>query len=208
MPTQAIPALEIDVDFGGSVGEVTGRFEFPGGDEGSWSVEPAIRTGYLLNNSFDDIAALFTELTGDGDADRKGLHFDVGGGEHAVQLQFQVPVDGTNPDTGQIAQWGSSSDPTVGPNRHTATGADRTQQMQTFMEYLRVGGSSSLTPARFTWGEYCPGGYLDDYLAVAIEEPSVMENNVDPYWADGSMVVVETRDLSLGGDEDSIEEAG
>jgi len=193
MATQDYIALEITADFD-SVGEKTGRFEFVKGDDSKISMEQSIRTGFLLNNSFDSIIAIFSELTNGDDTDRKGLHLDVGGGEHALTLEFQTPRE-TRKSNGDIAQWGSSSNPGVGPNRHTATGAGKIQQMQTFIEYLRVGSPDSATPAEFTFGEYCPSGYLDDHLLVALEEPSINVNNADPYWADGSVVLVETRDL-------------
>jgi hypothetical protein len=198
MAEQDYVALEITADFD-DVGEKTGRFEFVKGDDSKISMEQSIRTGFLLNNSFDNIAALLSELTNDEDTDRKGLHLDIGGGEHALTLEFQAPRETTKPN-GDIAQWGSSSDQAVGPNRHTATGAGKIQQMQTFMEFLRVGSPDSGAPAGLTFGEYCPSGYLDDQLLVALEEPSINVNNADPYWADGSVVLVETQDFSDGGD--------
>jgi len=198
MTAQNYIALEITADFD-DVGEKTSRFEFVKGDDSKISMEQSIRTGFLLNNSFDNIAALVSELTNDEDTDRKGLHLDVGGGEHALTLEFQVPRATTKPN-GDIAQWGSSSDPAIGPNRHTATDAGKIQQMQTFMEFLRVGSPDSGAPARLTFGEYSPSGYLDDYLSVALEEPSIVVDNADPHWADGSVTLVETQDLSDGGD--------
>ena len=193
MAAQDYVALEITADFD-TVGEKTGRFEVLKGSDSKMSMEQSIRTGFLLNNSFDNIAAVFSDQTSGDDTDRKGLHLDVGGGEHALPLEFQTPRE-TRKSNGDIAQWGSSSNPGVGPNRHTATGAGKIQQMQTFIEYLRVGAPDSATPAEFTFGEYCPSGYLDDHLLVALEEPSINVNNADPYWADGSVVLVETRDL-------------
>jgi hypothetical protein len=210
MPTQNYIALEITAEFP-TAGEKTGVFEFIDGEDSAFSAEQAIRTGYLLNNSFDDLAALFTGLTGiqnENGTDRKGLHLDVGGGEHATTVQWQTPGSRSTPD-GTVAQWGSSPDSAVGPNRHTATGvADKVIQQQVFMEYLRVGSPDSFQPAKLTFGEYCPNGFLDDYLAVAIEEPSVQTANDNPALADGSMTLVETRNLSLGGDEQQLEDSG
>jgi hypothetical protein len=202
-------SLEIDADFGGSIGQKTGVFQMVAGSEGAYSVEQAIRTGYILNNAFDSLSALFTDLTGEaGDPDRKGLHLDVGGGEHAITLQFQTPGQLTTPDR-TVAQWGSSPDPADGPNRHTATGeTDKLTQMQVLMEYIRISTTGSLSPARLTYGQYNPDGFLDDYLSVAIEEPSILVDNRDPAWADGSMTLVETRDLNGGGDEQFLEDSG
>jgi len=195
VPDQVTPALEIDADFGSNIGTKTGRFEFPGGDEGSFSIESEIRTGYLINSRLDDVAALVSDVTNTGDPDRKGLTLDVGGGEHAITLQFQTPGPVNNPDTGSVAQWGSSGDESKGPNRHTATGADAHRQLQVFMEYLRVGTPDSTSPARLYWGEYTSTGFLDDYLSVAVEQPSIAAGNTQHSRFDGSVVLVETRDL-------------
>ena len=198
MPTQPTPALEIDATFD-DIGQKTGRFEFPGGDKGSFSIESEIRNGLLLNSAFDDLAAGLSDKLDIEDTNRKGLDLGVGGGEHAIMLQFQTPGPVDNPDTGSAAQWGSSSNPTDGPNRHTATGADATQQMQVFMEYLRVASPDSLLPARLYWGEYAPAGELDDYLSVAIEQPSISAGNTQHGRFDGSMTLVETIDYSETG---------
>lgn len=209
MSSQRFVAIELDADFGGTVGEVTGRFEFPRGTDGAFSAEQAVRTGYILNSSFDTLAALLTALASDaGETDRKGLHFDVGGGEHAVTFQFQTPGKQTTPDDGTVAQWGSSANPADGPNRHTATGeTDQLIQMQVLLEYFRVGTFDSLNPARVTYGQYNPDGFLDNYLAVAVEEPSVLVDNRDVL-GDGSMTFVETADLNDGGDEQFLEDSG
>ena len=115
-------------------------------------------------------------------------------------IQFQTPGPVTNPDTGNVAQWGSSGDEGDGPNRHTATGADATQQLQVLMEYLRVGAPDSVTPARFYWGEYAPAGFLDNYLRVGIEQPSVVAGNTQHSRFDGSVTLIEILNFSEQGD--------
>ena len=194
MTSQPFCALELDVDYGS--GPVTARFEFMPAIEGRSTISEDIRTGYLVDGAGSTVNAIFTEFFGDGEAARKGVHVDFGGGQHVFDIDFQTPGDATKRDDSPY-QWGTSADPSVGPNEQTATSAGQMQQQAVFMNALRLASPDSITPARFSYGEYSPDGFLDDHLDVAIESPSITYSNDQSHIADGTITLVETVDLNL-----------
>ena len=172
-------------------------------DFGNWTVEGVfeaftnpsdedeVRTGYLLQDGFDQALAILQGLLEDGEPDRKGVHLDLGGGTHAITLQADVTTDPTPDENGDPLQWGSSSDPSQF-DATTATGATAMRKAQIFQHYVRVTGSDSLTPATLEYGEYTEGGVLEP-LDVVFEQPSFERQSADKYRF--SATFVETVDL-------------
>ena len=178
--------VTIPADFGN--GTVNGVFEA--------FVNPTdtdeVRTGYLLDNSFDEALAILQGLLEEGEPDRKGVHLDLGGGQHAIGLRADVTSDATADENGDPLQWGSSSDPGVF-TATTATGGTALQKVQIFQHYTRVAGTDSLTPATLEYGEYSTGGVLEP-LDVVFEQPAFERQSSDKYRF--SAAFVETADLS------------
>jgi len=177
--------LTIPADFGS--GTVEGVFEAFVNPED----EDEVRTGYLLDNSFDEALSILRGLLEEGEPDRKGVHLDLGGGTHAVSLTADVNSGATEDEDGNALQWGSSSDPSEF-SATTATGATALRKAQVFQHYTRVGGSDSLTPATLEYGEYSEDGVLEP-LAVVFEQPSFTRQSSDKY--SFSATFVETVDL-------------
>lgn len=196
--TQQYAALTLrDVDYGGSIGTKDVTFELAGdGPSGAITYTDEIRTGYLVDDVADDLVSIFATLLDDGEELRKSISIDVGGGQRAISLEFVTPGETTKSDGSQY-QWGSSADPADGPNAHTATGVhDGYTQMQVFINALRLATPDSLTPAELTIGEHSSSGVLDSPLKVAVESPTLTLPNTSAGQADGSVTLVEMRDLS------------
>jgi len=204
MTAQHPAALEIDVPY--PDGEQTARFELgPLGDEQPGVIEDKIRTDFLVESSLSQIIAAISEVTGSGES-RKGFNFDLGGGQHAVEIQWNSPGQTAKPN-GDLYQWGTSPDPSVGPNEKTATGGTPAEQQAVFIHALRLAAPDSLTPARLEVGEYRPGGILpDDHLDVYVENPSVTYATDKPATHDGSVTLIET--WALDEAIDSAEQEG
>ncbi|WP_137288827.1 hypothetical protein [Natronorubrum halophilum] len=178
--------ITIEADFGG--GGTTGVFEaFVNPDD-----TDEVRTGYLLEDSFNQTLSILRGLLEEGEADRKGVHLDLGGGQHAVSLTAEVNSGPTPDSDGGVLQWGSSADPEQF-DATTATGATALQKTQIFQHYARVGGSDSLTPATLEYGEYTTDGVLEP-LDVVFETPKFERQSSDKYRFSGTFV--ETVDLS------------
>lgn len=177
--------LTIPADFGnGTVEGVFEAFTNP-------SDEDEVRTGYLLEGGFDQALAILQGLLEDGEPDRKGVHLDLGGGQHAITLRADVTSDPTPDENGDPLQWGSSADPSVF-DATTATGATALRKAQIFQHYVRVAGTDSLTPATLEYGEYSSDGVLEP-LDVVFEQPSFERQSSDKYQF--SATFVETVDL-------------
>lgn len=187
-------AFEIEAPVASDGSLKTGRFEVVGAAEGRYSLTESIRTGYLIDSGFDNVVSIYNQLTENDAPLRQGVHLDLGGGEHAVELEFENPGESTTPD-GTVAQWGSSVDTADGPNPHTATGAAKEQQMAVLMNYLRKGRTDSFTPATLQFGEIHPGGFLEDSLDVAIEQPNTTLTNDSPSRFDVAITFVATSDI-------------
>lgn len=182
---------ELDVDFGGSTGEVTGVFEFYGDIE----VEESIRTGFLVGQRGGQVNAIIQDSAGAGEPKRKGAHIDAGAGQHALTLSFRGWEGATDKD-GNPVQWGD--DPDEGVSKTSATGANATTQVNLFQHYLRVGTFDSRTPARVRFGEFSDGTYADedglydDYLPMVIENPSLKRSAEESGTYTGQVTFVET----------------
>lgn len=187
-PTLTIP----DVDYGGTIGVVDVVFEVPPSDPYEFS--EGIRTGFLVDSAGDTILALLEEYMDAGASKRKGVHVDVGGGAHTIELSFDTPVTQRKSD-GSFYQWGYTADDTV-LNEASATGAEADKQMAVFANALRVASPDSLTPARLTVNEYRPNGILDDYLDVVLESPEVVQESSSPMTADINLTMIETADIN------------
>lgn len=202
--TQYKAILEIDADVSGTGTRNEGVFHM----WGEADIVETIRTGYILAGFGSQGYGIFTSLadllTGGGTPKRKGVHLDLGGGQHAFEITFQG-WEGAKDTAGNNLQWGSSAtEDAVTENGVvvSATGQDPITQMQCFMNYLRVGQTDSRRPARFTWGEYSSGGLIpnsnaDNHLEVAIESPRLGQAARSPQGSfDGSLTLVETVDIT------------
>jgi len=170
MSVLTIPTLEIDADVDGDGTAETGVFELAPIDQDSReALSGLVRTGFLLNNEFPQIAALASDVLGDGEASQKGIHLNVGGGEYAYQINFERPIDATVDGT-NLPQWGDGSGSMPGGATGSAYPSD---YEQCFNNYVRVGQPDSETPARFKWGQFHSNGALDDQLDVVVEQPQI-----------------------------------
>lgn len=184
MATQDYPIIEIDADFGGSIGEVTGRFELR-----KANVEEVTRTGKLVDNAFSQVLSLLSEYLPIDLDGRKGITIDAGGGQHTFEIDFEGLSD---PD----GQWGYTADTSV-LDQASATGGDRIQKMQVFQRYIGVAKVHSLSPARLIYGEYAPNGFMPrDHVDVYFEDPNLLADRSEASTYDGSMTLVETIDFS------------
>jgi hypothetical protein len=183
MPTQPYPILEIDADFGGSLGQKTGRFEFR-----KSTVEETVRTGYLVDSALSNVIGLLSEYLPADEGARKGITLDAGGGQHV----FEIDLTSLGAEDGQ---WGYSNDP-ADLDQATATGGDRVQKMHVLMRYLTVASVDSFTPARLIYGEYATNGFMpQDHLPVFLEDPNILADREQATTFDGSLTLVETADL-------------
>lgn len=180
-----------DVDFGGSIGTVTGVFHMYGDAE----ITESIRTGFVVGGRGSTVNGIVQSTLGTDQPMRKGVYVDLGGGQHTLEVQF-IGWEGAQDTDGNSLQWGSSASTTT-VNAATATGAAPTTQMQVFINYLRHGTFGSISPARARFGEYSDGTYgvsagsMDDYLPVAIESPSFTRSAGENTTYNGSLTLVE-----------------
>lgn len=170
MPALDIPTLEIDADADGDGTVETGVFELaPIDEDAQEALAGHIRTGFLLQNEFAQLAALADDVLGDGEVSHKGIHVSVGGGEYAYDVNFSRPItatiDGTN-----LPQWGDGSGSLPADATGSATPAD---YEQVFHHYLRTGLPDSRSPARFAFGQYHSGGAFGAPLDVVVEQPRI-----------------------------------
>lgn len=182
--------IEADVDKDGT--KETGVFEMLGDVE----VTEGIRTGYLIggkgSQAFGVLSTIGDIVHGQGSPKRKGIHLDLGGGQHMFQISFRGWEGAIDPD-GNALQWGDGS----GSMPADATQSDPTTQVNCFMNYLRIGEIDSLRPARLTFGEYSPTGTItndetDNHLSVVIEQPTLTRTAGQPNTYEGTLTVIET----------------
>lgn len=183
MPALDYPILEIDAEFGGSIGQVTGIFEMP-----KSTVEQGVRTGPLVNNEFSTLVTMVLDAIDDGGSGRAGVTIDNGGG----QFYTDIDLEGIGESDGQ---WGYSPDPDVF-DEATATGGDRTQKAQVLINYIRHTSPDSLVPARLKYGEFHPDGAIEDHLDVYIEDPTMIVSRDTSSVYEGSLTLIETVDLT------------
>jgi len=180
---QNYPILEIDATIGRSIGQVTGTFELR-----KSSVETGVRTGPLVENQFATLITQLGNIFDGGEAGRRGITLDGGGGQH----YYELDLEGIGEDDGQ---WGYSNDADV-LDEATATGGDRVQKVQVLMNYLRKGQPNSFTPARLKYGEYAPSGVMpEDHLDVYIEDPNAVVDRGEASVFTSSLTLIETVDL-------------
>ncbi|WP_435065894.1 hypothetical protein [Halobaculum sp. EA56] len=170
----------------------TGVFEWAPAAEGAGVISGGIRTGTIVESGGQAALALLSRLSDQVEARGQAIRVS-GGGQLAFQLEAETPTTGTKPN-GDTFQWGSDPDPTVGPNAHTATGADKEAQQAVLLTYLSRSDGDSFTPATLEFFEYSSNGFLDP-LSVALEDPEVSIVNDDPTAADISMTAVSVLDL-------------
>jgi len=181
---QPTAVLFVDANFGGSLGQKTGRFTFPKG-----TIEMGVRTGPLVENGFSSLINTLLELVADGESGRRGISVDAGGGQHFLEID----LEGIGEADGQ---WGYTDDPDT-LNEATATGGDRVQKAQVLTNYLRKGAPDSFTPARVRYGEFSPDGVMpEDELNVYVEDPNTLIDRETSSIYSSSMTLIETVDLT------------
>lgn len=166
---QEFPILKIDADFGS--GTVTGIFELYGGESNRASVDERIENTLIVDNGASNLLGLLSDLAQSGSEGRKGLHIDVGGGQHTFQVDCQIPEGAETPD-GTPVQWGSSATVDDPPTQESATGAHPVAQQNVLNNYLRTASPDSLTPATLEYGLWSSQGPLSP-LDVIIKQPNV-----------------------------------
>lgn len=200
MPTvNRLAALELDVNYGS--GTETARFEMgPLGDaeSGGASVEHEIRTELFVDSRGDQLLSFLADAVSSGEAKRQGLSLDLGGGVHAVTINFNSP--GATQVNGGPLQWGTSTDTSV-RSAKSATGAeDPYLQQAVLINALRIGTFDSAAPARLEVGEFAPGGETSlETLDVVVENPNAVLDAGRARW-DGAITLVETQTLDDLGD--------
>ncbi|SEW10256.1 hypothetical protein [Natrinema salifodinae] len=120
-----------------------------------------------------------------GDGIRQELSFDIGGGIHAVTLDFRGY-------TGSPHQWGATGN---GGDATDATGEDLHAQMAVFDRYLNAARIDSTNPAILEVGEYSAEGRYGP-LQVVPENPNMRFDSTEQSSVyEGSVTWVETIDL-------------
>lgn len=188
---QEYPILSIDADFGS--GTVTGVFELYGGESGRASVDESVQNAYVTDNGASNILGLYKLLSEGGQPARKGLHIDVGGGEHAFRVDCQIP-EGTTTGDGSPVQWGSSATEDDPPTEQSATGAHPVAQQNVFNNYLRSATPDSSTPATLEYGIWSSAGPASP-LDVVIKQPTVIVPSGQPR-IEINALIAETQDAS------------
>ncbi|UIP00330.1 hypothetical protein Hbl1158_02875 [Halobaculum sp. CBA1158] len=184
--------LTLDAEIAGV--ERTGVFELPGGPQGASSIGEIYRTGFLVEDTGTGVLALLSRLRDDIDLDDGTVRVS-GGGQHAFAIDAEAPTTTTKPNSTEPYQWGSSPDPTVGPNKHTATGAHKEAQQAVLMSYIRNGvAGDSFTPATLELFEHSESGIYEP-LTVGLEDPETAIVNDDPTAADVSFTAVSVLDV-------------
>lgn len=185
--------LYIDADVDGDGTPETGEFHLVGNLE----IAESMRTGYLVSGRGSTVNAVTSSLLADGEAKRKGFYLDLGGGQHAFEIQFTGWRGATyeDADGNRVnAQWGNTGDTsevTVGD----ATGAEPLTQVQILMNYLRKGEIDSRNPATLQVGQYNPDGVLEDAVDVVVEGPRASHAARDHSTFDGTMTLIEAESL-------------
>lgn len=187
--------LEADVDQDGQ--QETGRFVMVG----NLSVTPGLRTGFIVGGRGSTANSVFSSLveqygTGNTSAfqnpsKREGVHLDLGGGEHSVDVEFRG-WEGATLSDGTPVQWGN--DPNPGRTQASATGQDPITQIDVLLRYLTVGEYDSRAPATLEYGEYSTDGLFEP-IDVAIEGPQAKRSSDDTATYSGTMTLIATTDI-------------
>lgn len=188
--TLGYPVLELDADFGS--GTVTGVFELYGDVE----VQQGVRTGYLIGGRGSSVNGIVQGTFDKGEEKRRGVHLDLGGGQHTWQVKATGWKAGQKAD-GTPVQWGTSSDPSK-VSATTATGAEAIVQQDVLNHFLSVGTYDSRGDARLRFGEHSDGTYassnglMDDFKNVAIESPQTTISAESKDKIDVSLTLIDT----------------
>lgn len=129
---------------------------------------------------------------------RGELSFDIGGGIHAVSIDYQGFEGSPN-------QWGDTGDPTTSTPTD-ATGEDVHAQMAVFDKYLNSTTIDSRNPAILEVGEYSSAGRYDPLLVVPENPNAIFNSDEQSSVFDGSVTWVETQDITApldGGELDA-----
>jgi len=182
---------------------VTGTFVFP--SDVVVEIETRTQEFFQTEGSTPVIASTvldwFNQQSGediDGEGLRQELSWDIGGGVHAITIDFAGY-------TGSPFQWGNTGE---GDTPADATGEDVHAQMAVFDRYLQTATIDSKNPAVLEFGEYSS----DDAtrygpLNVVPENPNAVFNSTEESSIyEGSVTWVETlsldQALGSGGQED------
>jgi len=157
MATQDYPILTITADIPG-VGTKTAELHMS-----KATVRPQIRTGLLVEDRFSQVSGVLAELAEDDKGSRKGVSVDAGGGQHIVEVDHELK-------TGADDQWGYTSD-TSTSDAGTASGGDKIQKAQVFLNYLLHSSPDSFGPATLDYGMRASAGDLPP-LDVTVEDPT------------------------------------
>ncbi len=167
---------------------VDGTFVFPSDIMVEFEVrtEEFFQSEGTIATAADVVLDWFADQTEvDGDGIRQELSFDIGGGIHAITLDFRGY-------TGSPHQWGDSG---TGGTATDATGEDLHAQMAVFDRYLNAARIDSTNPAILEVGEYSTEGRYGP-LQVVPENPNMMFDSTEQSSLyDGSVTWVETVDL-------------
>ncbi|WP_135851296.1 hypothetical protein [Halorussus salinus] len=157
-------------------------------------IDFSVRTEFAVGGRGGEANTAISELVGDGESTRKGIHLDAGTGDHVVDISFSGW-------RGSDGQWGDTGDPTeLTPS--DATGEEPVTQMQMLDRYLSVGEVDSTNPAELEVGQYTSDGVWDtpalgvDHLDVVVKGPENAYATDRPSTYDGTITCVETTDLS------------
>lgn len=194
MPALDHARLTITADPDGDGNQETGVFTLAGNLE----EEQTIRTGFIgksesginavISNLVRDYGELEDELSPE---QRKAVALDLGGGEHAVQIQFKG-WEGAYLD-GEPVQWGNDPDPSR--TMATATGEPPMTQMEVLSRYVTAGEIDSRSPAILEYGEHHAGG-LYEPLDVLLEQPQTRRTYEEPTTFTGSLTLISTQNVN------------
>lgn len=185
-PQVTIPDAKIAGD------TVTGTFIFP--SDIIVEIETRTQQFFQTEGNTSALASTVLEWYGnqtdqeiDGDGLRQELSLDIGGGIHAIKIDFTGY-------TGSTHRWGNTGD---GGTPADATGEDVHAQMAVFDRYLQTATIDSANPAILEVGEYSSDSETRyGPLEVVPENPNVVFNSPkESSIYDGSVTWVETVNL-------------
>jgi hypothetical protein len=182
---------------------VTGTFVFP--SDVVVEIETRTQEFFQSDGTTSVVASTILEWYGelsdqdiDGDGLRQELSLDIGGGIHAITIDFLGY-------TGSPHQWGNTG---AGGTPADATGEDVHAQMAVFDRYLQTATIDSKNPATLEFGEYSSDSSTRyGPLQVIPENPNIVFNSPEESSVfDGSVTWIETisldQALDTGGQED------
>jgi len=195
MPAQDYAELTLEADADGDGSTETGVFVMAG----NLSVQPGIRTGFILGGQgsrINNLIGEYIEQTDEGEvselSQRRAFYADAGGGEHIIEIEGRSWEGAIYDESGEPAQWGNTSSETR--SQASATGQPPQTQMDVLMRYLTVGSFDSRSPATFEYGEYSSEG-LYSPIDVVLEGPRIKRAADEGEWIDFSMTLIAAASL-------------